>query len=122
MEKVNTKEQILAVALDLFSIRGYEAISISQIADAVGLQKASLYSHFASKDVWHDGRFIDKWAGESIVHELEKCFAHYDKQDVWNALVATNKLFEKVTREIAEGKGYAYPDKAANCAKNYLKM
>lgn len=49
MEKTNTKDQILDVALDLFSIRGYEATSISQIADAVGLRKASLYSHFASK-------------------------------------------------------------------------
>ena len=49
MEKVNTKDQILDVALDLFSIRGYEATSISQIADAVGLRKASLYSHFTSK-------------------------------------------------------------------------
>ena len=36
MEKNNTKEQILDVALDLFSIRGYEATSISQIAEAVG--------------------------------------------------------------------------------------
>ena len=49
MEKVSTKDQILDVALDLFSIRGYEATSISQIADAVGLRKASLYSHFTSK-------------------------------------------------------------------------
>ncbi|MDO4651050.1 MAG: TetR/AcrR family transcriptional regulator, partial [Eubacteriales bacterium] len=46
---VNTKDQILEVALDLFSVRGYEATSISQIADAVGLRKASLYSHFANK-------------------------------------------------------------------------
>lgn len=49
MEKGNTKEQILEVALDLFSVQGYEATSIAQIADAVGLRKASLYSHFASK-------------------------------------------------------------------------
>ena len=49
MEKGSTKDQILEVALDLFSIRGYEATSISQIADAVGLRKASLYSHFANK-------------------------------------------------------------------------
>ena len=42
MEKGNTKDQILEVALDLFSVRGYEATSISQIADAVGLRKASL--------------------------------------------------------------------------------
>ena len=49
MEKGNTKGQILEVSLDLFSIRGYEATSISQIADAVGIRKASLYSHFANK-------------------------------------------------------------------------
>ena len=49
MERVNTKEQILDVALDLFSVQGYEATSIAQIAEAVGLRKASLYSHFASK-------------------------------------------------------------------------
>lgn len=39
----------MEVALDLFSVQGYEATSIAQIADAVGLRKASLYSHFASK-------------------------------------------------------------------------
>ena len=49
MEKKNTREKIVAVALDLFSVNGYEATSISQIADAVGIRKASLYSHFAGK-------------------------------------------------------------------------
>ncbi len=49
MEKGNTREEILNVALDLFSVNGFEATSISQIADAVGIRKASLYSHFSSK-------------------------------------------------------------------------
>jgi len=49
MEKKNTREEIVTVALDLFSVNGYEATSISQIADAVGIRKASLYSHFAGK-------------------------------------------------------------------------
>ena len=49
MEKGNTKLKILEAALDLFSVWGYEATSISQIADAVGIRKASLYSHYASK-------------------------------------------------------------------------
>lgn len=49
MERGNTKEQILAVSLDLFSISGYEATSLAQIAEAVGIRKASLYNHFASK-------------------------------------------------------------------------
>ena len=49
MEKSNTREEILEAALDLFAVNGYEATSISQLADAVGIRKASLYSHFANK-------------------------------------------------------------------------
>ena len=47
--KGNTKQEILDAALELFSVQGYEATSISQLADAVGIRKASLYSHFENK-------------------------------------------------------------------------
>ncbi len=43
MEKGSTKQAILEAALDLFSVQGYEATSIAQIAGAVGIRKASLY-------------------------------------------------------------------------------
>ena len=49
MDKGNTKREIITAALDLFSTQGFEATSISQIAEAVGIRKASLYSHFESK-------------------------------------------------------------------------
>ena len=49
MEKGNTKQKIIEAALDLFSAQGFEATSVSQIASAVGIRKASLYGHFENK-------------------------------------------------------------------------
>ena len=49
MERGNTKQEILEASLDLFSVYGFEATSVSQIADAVGIRKASLYSHFENQ-------------------------------------------------------------------------
>ena len=49
MDRGNTKQEILEASLRLFSVQGFEATSISQIAGAVGIRKASLYSHFESK-------------------------------------------------------------------------
>lgn len=72
-------------------------------------------------DVWHDGRFIDRWAGDDIVQKLKKCFAHYEKQGIIYALFETHKLFEKVTRNVSEIAGYSYPEKALLCAKKYLQ-
>ena len=77
MEKRNTKEQILEVSLDLFSIKGYEATSISQIADAVGIRKASLYSHFANKQDILD-TLVDELTKEFDQHSI---FAKADWDD-----------------------------------------
>ena len=49
MVRGNTKQEILDAALELFSLQGFEATSISQIDGAIGIRKASLYSHFESK-------------------------------------------------------------------------
>lgn len=49
MDRGNTKEEILDASLELFSVQGFEATSISQISGAVGIRKASLYSHFENK-------------------------------------------------------------------------
>lgn len=46
---MNTKERIMEEALTLFSQRGYDAVSVGQIADAVGIKAPSLYKHFKSK-------------------------------------------------------------------------
>jgi TetR/AcrR family transcriptional regulator, cholesterol catabolism regulator len=45
-----TKERIVEAAVDLFHRQGYNATSLRQIADDVGLQVGSLYNHMSSKE------------------------------------------------------------------------
>ena len=45
-----TREEILKKATSLFLKNGYEQTSLTDIANAVGLQKPSLYSRFKSKE------------------------------------------------------------------------
>ena len=77
MQKTDTKQKILDAALDLFSVQGYEATSISQIADAVDIRKASLYSHFKSKQEILDALI------ETVLEEYNRhsVFANADWDD-----------------------------------------
>ena len=43
---MNTKENILQVALTLFARDGYEAVSVSMIAGELGMTKGALYKHY----------------------------------------------------------------------------
>ncbi len=45
-----TKERINDAAVELFYRQGYNATSLRQIADGVGLQVGSLYNHISSKE------------------------------------------------------------------------
>lgn len=46
---MDTKEKILLASLELFSKDGYEAVSVSMIADALGITKGALYKHYTNK-------------------------------------------------------------------------
>ena len=48
--KVNNKERIFDVSIDLFSQHGYDGVSIRQIASEVGIKESSIYNHYASKE------------------------------------------------------------------------
>ena len=49
-EAASTRERILDVALDLFIEKGFDGTSLREIAEQLGVTKAALYYHFASKD------------------------------------------------------------------------
>ena len=46
---MTTKQRILHISLDLFSVQGYDATSVRDIARAVGIKESSLYKHYRSK-------------------------------------------------------------------------
>ena len=67
-----TKEQIMDAAIDLFSQKGYDAVSIRDIARAVGIRESSIYNHFKGKEDIMDSIM------DFFIAELSK----YDPADV----------------------------------------
>lgn len=66
MKQEDTKKKILERALELFSSRGYDSVSVGEIAEAVGIKAPSLYNHYPSKKAIFD----------AIVKETAE---HYDR-------------------------------------------
>src|SRR5215468_2629380 len=50
MRKPNMREAILAAAEELFSVNGFNAVSVRDIAQAAGANPGSVTYHFATKD------------------------------------------------------------------------
>jgi TetR/AcrR family transcriptional repressor of nem operon len=57
-----TRQRIIAKAAPLFNRRGFDGCSMQDISAATGLEKASLYSHFASKEELAVAAFDHAWA------------------------------------------------------------
>lgn len=64
----DTKEKILEESMRLFSVSGFDAVSIRTIAEAVGIGNSALYKHFASKQA-----IFDELVKVSKKRYLEKC-------------------------------------------------
>ena len=64
---MSTKEKIIKTALELFSQRGYDGVSVRDIARAVGIRESSLYNHFENKRAIFDG-IVDFCVQQSEVY------------------------------------------------------
>ena len=67
--EISRREQLLAIAAELFAEKGFRHTTVRDIADAAGILSGSLYHHFDSK--------------ESMVDEIlstfqDELFGHYD--------------------------------------------
>lgn len=58
-DKMTTKDKIVFESLRLFSTHGYDGVSMRDIATAVGIKGASIYSHFKGKEDIFNGIFSE---------------------------------------------------------------
>jgi len=54
VEVQSTKQKILGTALELFSRRGFSAVSVRDIAAEVGVRESAMYKHFPGKQAVFD--------------------------------------------------------------------
>ena len=73
--------------------------------------------HRGQTDVWHDGRFLDRWAEPEVRARLPGTFAQYDREDLARALDETGRLFSDLAREIAKSRSWIYPVKAESVVR-----
>ena len=94
---MHTKQRILREALRLFSQKGYDAVSVEQIADAVGIKAPSLYKHYKSKQDIFNAIFEETAKRYGAFAESISVHLGDSGQDlqVFSAITA-NALMEKV--------------------------
>lgn len=126
---LTTREKIIYEALSLFSIKGYDAVTIRQIASAVGIKESSIYNHFKNKRDILDkiiqetlGRYYstlenvqlpesedenvselyDKMTDEEFLEMSSKIFLFYLKDDYISKLRRLLTIEQYASEEIGE--------------------
>lgn len=99
----NTRQKIMDAAMELFSQRGFEAVSVRDIAGAVGLRESSLYNHFRNKREIFDAIVDFSWKqAESYYREKNipftgaedlSCFSERDFSRLSATILDTFRFF-----------------------------
>ncbi|HYE83363.1 MAG TPA: helix-turn-helix domain-containing protein [Clostridia bacterium] len=113
-----TRDIILDVAIELFAEKGYNRVSIREIAQAVGIKGSSIYNHFDSKEAILDTMLelykeeSDKYFGgfymetnlDSLIEELtiEVLLERSLLMSVgFMAVPRINRIFKVITSELS---------------------
>ncbi len=95
--KEDTKQLILEKALALFSTHGYDAVTVGDIAQAVGIKAPSLYNHFPGKQAIFDA-LVDATAAryEADTGRIDIHVQNVQKDIPTFTAITAEALFEKV--------------------------
>jgi TetR/AcrR family transcriptional regulator len=90
--KTETRDRIIATALDLFSRRGYEGTGIQEIVDNAGITKPSLYYYFGSKQGLLEA-IVAGFGGEYVKTLAEAALYRHDLVMNLRALLRNTLVF-----------------------------
>src|SRR3954470_17869109 len=87
-KKQQTREQIARVAMKLFLKRGFDAVTVAEVADAAGVSEKTVFNYFAAKEdlVFPDGgarfaalsdRIREREPGTSLVEPFRAATHEY---------------------------------------------
>ena len=108
---VRRREQILAVAIEVFGEYGYAGGSVRAIADRVGVSHATLLQHFGSKEGLLTA-VLQEWDRQTVEQNLEDAVGlDYFRRlpEVMTAHLAHRGLLELFTTISAEASSPAHP-------------
>ena len=88
---MDTKNQILTSALNLFSEYGFDGVSVRNIAKEVGVRESALYKHFKSKQ-----EILDKIA-EKMSTEIHEVYKNAQAPEALGSDIANS--YKKISEE-----------------------
>jgi AcrR family transcriptional regulator len=88
VKKESRKDQILLKAVELFGSRGFDSVTIRQLADQCGISEPALYRYFRSKDDIYDG-------------VLDSIRSHVDVDAAFENIAGATDV-ERILRAVAE--------------------
>jgi AcrR family transcriptional regulator len=92
---IDNRKVIQNCALELFAIRGYDAVGVQEIVDAAGITKPTLYHYFGSKHGLLEDVLSEHFG--SLNKEVEEA-AHYEGDLVLTLEKTTRSFFEFSSR------------------------
>lgn len=95
-ETLTTKERIFEASVNLFSQKGFDAVSMREIGREVGIRESSIYNHYKNKDA----------ILESIInHLIDEMGAYSLTEEEMDELISDSpeKFFETGSREFISG-------------------
>jgi aminoglycoside 6-adenylyltransferase len=84
------------------------------------LEWRALATNGPETDTWCIGTRMKQWLDAETWNEVNDVFGRFDRVDAWRGLLASLRLFTRLTRETAELLGFDYPVDAERHITSYI--